>query len=93
MQVVHSEGLFAQCEGRGLQRRVSLALLGEVAIGSWLLVHLDMAREVIDADRAVEVNRALDAVEAVMRGDVDMGLFDDLLDREPQLPEFLRPVE
>lgn len=90
MRVMQCEGLLAQCEGRGQQRRVSLALLGEVAVGSWVLVHLDMAREQIDAARAQEVNRALDAVEQVMQGNVDMGLFDDLLNREPQLPEFLR---
>lgn len=93
MQVMQREGLFARCEGRGMQRQVSLALLGEVEIGSWLLVHLDVAREQIDAEGAVEVNRALDAVEAVMQGNVDMGLFDDLLDREPQLPDFLQPTK
>lgn len=90
MQVQDSDGLFARCLGRGQERRISLALLGEVSVGSWVLVHLDQAREVIDARRAQEINHALDAVEQVMQGNVDMGLFDDLLNREPQLPDFLR---
>jgi len=92
MQIVHKQDMFAWCDGRGQQRHVNLALVGEVCEGSWVLVHLDIAREVIAVERVDEINRALDAVEQAMNGEFEADLFDDLLDREPQLPEFLRPA-
>jgi hydrogenase expression/formation protein HypC len=90
MQVLRRQDMFAWCHGRGQQRHVNLSLVGEVSEGSWVLVHLDTAREVIEAARVDEINRALDAVEQVMQGNFEAGLFDDLLNREPQLPEFLQ---
>lgn len=69
MQVVAAESRFALCEGRGEQRRVNTALVGEVAPGDWLLVFLDDARERIDAGRAAEVGAALDLVLGALQGD------------------------
>jgi hydrogenase expression/formation protein HypC len=79
MQVVETDGRFALCEGRGERRRVGTALVGQVAVGDWLLVFLDDAREQIDAERALEVNAALDLVLGAMQGtalpdDVDFAL-------------------
>jgi hydrogenase expression/formation protein HypC len=91
MQVLRRQDMFAWCRGRGQQRHVNLALVGEVSEGAWVLVHLDIAREVIEPERVEEINRALDAVEQAMYGEFEAGMFDDLLNREPQLPEFLRP--
>ena len=79
MQVVETDGRFALCEGRGERRRVNTALVGQVAVGDWLLVFLDDAREQIDAARALEVDAALDLVLGAMQGtalpdDVDFAL-------------------
>ncbi len=68
MQVVEADGRFALCEGRGEHRRINTALVGDVAPGDWLLVFLDDARERIDANRAAEVNAALDLVLGAMQG-------------------------
>jgi len=68
MQVVEADGRFALCEGRGERRRLNTALVGDVEPGDWLLVFLDDAREAIDADRAAEVNAALDLVLGAMQG-------------------------
>ena len=68
MQVIEADGRFALCEGRGERRRINTALVGEVSFGDWLLVFLDDARERIDADRAGEVNAALDLVLGAMQG-------------------------
>lgn len=68
MQVIEADGRFALCEGRGERRRINTALVGEVVPGDWLLVFLDDAREPIDADRAAEVNAALDLVLGAMQG-------------------------
>lgn len=68
MQVVEADGRYALCEGRGELRRVNTALLGVVHPGDWLLVFLDDARERINAQRAAEVNAALDLVHSAMYG-------------------------
>jgi len=68
MQVLETDGRFALCEGRSERRRINTALVGEVVPGYWLLVFLDDAREVIDAERAAEVNAALDLVLGAMQG-------------------------
>ena len=75
MRVLHSQGLWAECEGRGARRRVNLMLVGERPPGSWLLVLGDSARECVDADEAARVDRALDAVEAAMRGEQDLAAY------------------
>jgi hydrogenase expression/formation protein HypC len=79
MQVIESDGRFALCEGRGERRRINTALVGDVTRGDWLLVFIDDAREHIDADRAAEVNAALDLVLGAMQGaalpgDIDFAL-------------------
>lgn len=62
MQVTQMEPGHAWCEGRGERRRVNTALVGDVAPGDWLLVFLGDAREALNAQRAAEVNAALDLV-------------------------------
>lgn len=79
MQVFETEDGFAWCEGRGERRRIRTALVGPAQPGDWLLVFLDDARERIDAQRAAEVNEALDLVLGAMQGtplplDVDFAL-------------------
>ena len=68
MQVREAGDRAALCEGRGERRRVGTALVGPVRPGDWLLVFLDDARERLDADRAAEVNAALDLVFGALQG-------------------------
>lgn len=91
MRIVTSEELYALCEWRGEVRRVDTRLVGAQPAGTWLLVFLDAAREVLSPERAREVDEALRVLELAMAGgEPPAGLFGDLLDREPQLPEHLR---
>jgi hydrogenase expression/formation protein HypC len=90
VQVLECGEHFARCAGRGGEVRVDLSLVGEQAPGTWLLTFLDAAREVIDAERAASINAALNALEAVQTGATDFSAFFADLDREPQLPDFLR---
>lgn len=91
MKVIRHEGVFAVCQGRGETRRLNMSLLGEQPLGTWVLAHLEWAREVLNADEAARILDALDALERVMQGGTDIDeLFADLAGREPQLPEFLR---
>ena len=91
VQVVECGEHFARCLGRdGRELRVDLALVGMQPAGTWLLTFLDAAREVIDAERAAAINAALAALDAAQRGETDLSAFFADLDREPQLPPFLR---
>ncbi|MES9853965.1 MAG: HypC/HybG/HupF family hydrogenase formation chaperone [Candidatus Thiodiazotropha sp. L084R] len=92
MQVVSCEGSYAICEGMGESRRVDTLLVGDQLPGSWLLVFLDSAREVLTEQRADQIRQALQALDMALQGETEVShLFADLVDREPQLPEHLRP--
>lgn len=95
MQVVEPLGDTAWCTGREGRKRIDLALVGPQPEGAWLLTFLGAAREVITARAATDIDRALDALAAVLAGDasgVDEA-FADLVSRTPELPEHLRPKE
>ena len=81
---------FARCRGRDGEVSIDIRLVGAQPPGTWLLCFLDVAREVIPAERAAAVNAALSALSAVNAGETDLSAFFADLDREPQLPEFLR---
>ncbi len=91
MQVIEPRGDAALCEYRGQTTLIDMMLVGEQAAGTWLLVFLDAAREVISAERAAQIADALEAMRLAMQGETNFDhLFADLVDREPELPEFLR---
>lgn len=92
LRVAQCDGRFAWCEGRGGRQRIDLVLVGPQPAGTWLLTFLGAAREVMAEDEARRVNDALDALDAMLRGEtvaVD-DYFADLVGREPQLPPHLR---
>lgn len=93
MQVLQCQDSKARCTDGAQEHWVDISLVGVQEVGSWLLVYLGAAREVLDPYRAKQIRNALRAVAAVMAGeetDLD-GLFADLAEREPQLPEHLQP--
>lgn len=89
MRVVAGDDVSAVCERRGDQRRVSLMLIGPQPADTWVLVHLDSAVRVLDADAARLIDDALDGVAAALEGRDFDHLFADLIDREPELPPHL----
>lgn len=98
MQVVESGTGYALCQSRdGRQQQVDTMLVGEQPQGTWLLIFLDAAREVLDEVAAHQISDALEALGVAMnnqgqgQGSIDH-LFADLVEREPQLPDFLQPV-
>jgi len=68
MQVARIEPGHAVCAGRGETRRVRTALVGEVALGEWLLVFIDSAQERLDPDRAQEITATLALLQDAMNG-------------------------
>jgi hydrogenase expression/formation protein HypC len=102
MTVIEGDAFQALCERRGERRHVSMALVGAQPAGARVLVHIDSAvrlldpleaAQIDDALDAVEKALALDAVEKALAGENVDHLFADLIDREPELPEFLREPE
>ena len=69
---------------------VDLSLTGPLAAGALVLVHAGVAREVLEPERAQAIADALRAVAAALNGEPLDGLFADLENRTPQLPEHLR---
>ncbi len=90
MTIVACDGATALAERRGEQRRISLLLVGELPAGARVLVFIDSAVRVLDADEARQIDDALDGLAAAIEGRDFEHLFADLIDREPQLPEHLR---
>jgi len=93
MRVLAVHDFTARCVDRqGAEATVDLRLVGSVEPDAWVLVFLGAAREILDAARAGEIDRALDALDAALRGDASAidAAFADLVGREPQLPDFLR---
>ncbi len=92
MQVVSVEPGYALCQGMGERRQVDTLLVGEQPVGSWLLVFLDSAREVLSELDANRIQQALRALQLATQGNSDVThLFQDLIEREPRLPEHLQP--
>ncbi len=92
------EGSFAVCLTTGGEERLDTLLTGPLEPGQWVLGFLGAAREVVDAERAAQITGALSALQSILNGQGDdvTALVDhhfaDLVDREPQLPDFLRPA-
>lgn len=91
------EGTTALCRGRDGVAPIDTLLTGPLAPGQWVLSFLGAAREVIDAERAAQVDAALSALQSILAGQGDLQAvidshFADLVNRQPSLPEFLRPA-
>lgn len=86
-RIVSVDGIAGRDENGAL---VDMTLTGPVAPGTWVLTHLGLAREVIDAEQAALVREALDAVAQVMAGGAPGTAFADIDARGPQLPPHLQ---
>jgi hydrogenase expression/formation protein HypC len=92
MQIIEQRGESALCIYRDQESLIDMMLVGSQPVGTWLLVFIDTAREVLSEQRARQIADALEAMRLAMQGDSQIDhLFADLVDREPQLPEFLKP--
>jgi hydrogenase expression/formation protein HypC len=90
MTILETNGASALCERRGEQRRVSVLLLDQPPVGAQVLVFIDNAIRLLDAEEARLIDNAIDGLAAACRGEDFDHLFADLIDREPELPEHLR---
>ena len=90
MQVLSVQDYTDLCSTANGTEQVDITLVMPVAVGDWLLVHIGVAREWLEPERALQITQALQALQAVQQGlDFDH-FFADLIGREPELPAHLR---
>ena len=89
MTVIEDFGAEALCERRGERERISMLLTGAQPKGTKILAYLGAAVRVLGELEARQIDDALDAVSKALKGENVDHLFADLVDREPQLPDFL----
>jgi hydrogenase expression/formation protein HypC len=91
MKIVSCADGIALAVGRGEHARLNVLMVGNPAPGSWVLAFRGTALRVMSDDDAAQSNAALDALAAVLAGGHDIDLhFQDLIDRQPQLPAHLQ---
>ena len=90
MTIIETNGLSALCERRGERRQVSVMLLDQPPVGTQVLVFIDSAVRLLDAEEARQIDNAVDGLAAACNGEAFDHLFADLIDREPELPAHLR---
>lgn len=80
MQIIEQGAGSAICDNDGEKRQIDTMLIGEQPVGTWVLVFIDAAREVISQEDAIKITDALQAVQDVMNGSSDIDhLFADLI--------------
>lgn len=72
MRVVESGEATALCEGRSGRQRINMLMVGQCPAGSWVMTFLGVAREILTEEDADHINRTLDGLEAMLRGDFDL---------------------
>ena len=85
VKVVKSGEFMATCEGRNGLEEVNMLLLGPQPEGTWVLNFLGSAREVLSAEDAEKINRALDGLDALINADGPVNMddyFPDLVKHE-----------
>jgi len=93
MRIIEAGEGQALCQSRDGNEtvRIDTLLVGDLPVGSWVLTFLGAAREVLDDATAHQISDALVALGMAMSGEGQVDhLFADLVDREPQLPDFLK---
>jgi len=79
MQILECGFGSALCNHNGVQKQIDTMLIGKQDPGTWVLVFIDAAREVISESDAVKIDNALKALDVVMNGGDDIDhLFADL---------------
>lgn len=81
MRVIECGPAYAICDYAGEHREIDMMLVGEQPPGTWILVFIDAAREVVTSEDARKISDALSSLNAVMNGDdgnVDL-LFADII--------------
>ncbi len=92
MKILSVNALTATCHNADENRseQIDLSLIGSQTKGTWVQVFMGSAREVIEPDLLENVLLARKAMFAALNGGNIDEFFPDLVNREPELPDFLK---
>lgn len=68
VKIIRSGEFVALCKGRNGEEKVNMMLIGPQTKGTWVLNFLGSAREVLSEEEAMQINKALDGLSAIMSG-------------------------
>ena len=74
VQVMEPGEWMALCRGRNGDEQVNMMLIGPQTVGTWVLNFLGSAREVISAEDARNIDKALDGLSAIMQGESNLDI-------------------
>ncbi|VAX11823.1 hypothetical protein MNBD_GAMMA26-141 [hydrothermal vent metagenome] len=72
--VVKPGELMATCRGRNGEEQINMMLIGPQPKGTWVLSFLGSAREVLTAEDAHNIDKALDGLTAIMSGETNINI-------------------
>lgn len=90
MQIISVEGIAGLARDGANEELIDLSLTGALEPGTWVLTFLGAAREVISAQEAEQISKALGGLRSLMEGGGLGDAFADLEARPPQLPPHLQ---
>jgi hydrogenase expression/formation protein HypC len=83
VKIIQSGEFVSVCQGRNGREDVNMMLIGPQQEGTWVLNFLGSAREVLSEKEALQINKALDGLSAIMSGQ-EIEVKDYFPDVEPQ---------
>jgi hydrogenase expression/formation protein HypC len=69
VQIIEDGEFIVRAWGRSGEEAVNMMLIGPQPVGTWVLSFLGLAREVISEQDAGDIDKALDGLSAIMRGE------------------------
>lgn len=74
VQVIESGEFMSVCRGLNGEEQVNMMLIGKQPVGTWVLNFLGSAREVLSAEDAHNINRAIQGLSAIMKGEKNLDI-------------------
>jgi len=90
LRIIAVNGIAARAEGDGHLEVIDLSLTPDARPGDWVLSHLGSARDIISAEEASKIAKALAGLRAAMQGEELGDAFADLDASGPRLPAHLQ---
>ncbi|MCP4271580.1 MAG: HypC/HybG/HupF family hydrogenase formation chaperone [Gammaproteobacteria bacterium] len=74
VKIIESGEFVSICKGRNGEEQVNMMLLGQQPEGTWVLNFLGSAREVLTEKDALNIDKALDGLTAIMSGESNVDI-------------------
>ena len=74
MQIIEPGEFVSVCKGLNGEEQVNMMLIGPQPEGTWVLNFLGSAREVLSEEDAMNINKALEGLNAIMMGETDIDI-------------------